>query len=226
MPEQPQLTPEQRKELEDKLKSMSPQELLEFQKKQCIFCQITSGAIPSKKVFEDASCLAILDINPATKGHILLLPKEHYAIMPQIPPQDLDHLFALTKNISQLLLRALRVSGTSIFIANGVAAGQRAQHFMIHIIPRKEGDNLIPFPEKLIDQKMQENIKAAIEPRLLELLKNPSPASSKAQSLRETKPKVIKKAPKTVKTEPSSAKPQKPSPNDAVTLDNIANLFK
>ena len=94
-----QLTPEQQEELQEKLKNMSPEELQEFQKKQCIFCQIIAGKIPSKKIYEDEKCLAVLDINPAAKGHLLLLPKEHYAIMPQIPDKILSHLFLVSKKL-------------------------------------------------------------------------------------------------------------------------------
>jgi len=134
MAEQQQMSEEQIKELQEKIKQMSPEELKEFQKKQCIFCQIVSGKVQSKRIFEDDTSLGILDINPANPGHILLMPKEHYSIMPQIPEQDIVHLFMLTKSLSNAMLRSLEVQGTNIIVANGVVAGQRAQHFMIHII--------------------------------------------------------------------------------------------
>lgn len=165
-----QLTDEQRQQLEEKLKNMSPEELREFQKQQCIFCQIVHGKIPSKKVYEDEHCLAVLDINPATKGHLLLLPKEHYAIMPQLPDKQIEHLFVVAKSLSQLLLRALKATGTSIFIANGLAAGQRSQHFMIHLIPRREGDGILDLQEKLIEEEMQEKAKTAVQGKLDVLL--------------------------------------------------------
>jgi histidine triad (HIT) family protein len=164
------MTDEQRKQLEEKLKNMSPEELAEFQKQQCIFCQIISGKIPSKKIYEDEVCIAILDINPATKGHILLLPKEHYAIMPQVPDEVIGHLFKVSKKLSQSLLKGMRATGTNVFIANGLAAGQKAQHFMLHVIPRKEGDGIIEVEEKLIDKEMIEKIKSAVEGKLNSLL--------------------------------------------------------
>src|SRR3989344_2863950 len=95
-----QMTPEQVEALKEKLKNMSPEELKEFQKKQCIFCQIISGKIEAKRVYEDERVLAILDINPANPGHILLMPKEHYAIMPQIPKEEMEHLFMAAKALS------------------------------------------------------------------------------------------------------------------------------
>ncbi len=73
MPEQQQMTPEQAEAMQEKLKQMSPEELKDFQKKQCIFCQIIDGKVASKKIYEDDKMIAILDINPAAKGHVLLL---------------------------------------------------------------------------------------------------------------------------------------------------------
>jgi len=166
----PEPTEEQRKQWEEKIKNMSPEELQELQKQQCIFCQIITGKITSKKVYEDSSCLAILDINPAAKGHILLLPKEHFAIMPQVPEKVLGHLSIVAKNVSQVILKILRADGTTIFIANGAAAGQRAQHFMIHLIPRRSGDGLMPAEEGLVGAEMAVKVKAAVEKKLLALL--------------------------------------------------------
>ena len=147
-PDAQEITPEQRAEFEEKLKNMSPEELAAFQKQQCIFCQIISGKIPSKSVYQDEHCTAILDINPAVKGHVLLIPKEHYTIMPQLPDNILGHLNFLARNISQGMLRGIGASGTNIFVSNGLVAGQRAQHFMIHIIPRKDGDQLLKLDER------------------------------------------------------------------------------
>lgn len=161
-----QLTDEQRNELDEKLKHMSPEEITGLQKQQCIFCQIIAGKIPSKKIYEDNLCLAVMDINPAAKGHLLLLPKRHYSIMPQVPEEEIGHFFIIAKKLSQSLLRGLKVSGTNIFIANGSAAGQRAQHFLLHLIPRKEGDGLLPAEEKLIDKEMQKKVCVAVRESL------------------------------------------------------------
>lgn len=127
---------------EDDLKSMTPEQLAELQRQQCIFCKIVKGDIPSKKVYEDNECIAVLDINPANSGHLLLLPKEHYAIMPQLPEELVSHLAMVSKALSHATLKALKSQGTTVFIANGVAAGQKAPHFMIHIIPRFADDGL------------------------------------------------------------------------------------
>lgn len=150
----PEMTPEQQKALQEKIKNMSPEELRQFQKQQCIFCQIIAGKVPSQKVYEDDKCFAVLDINPANKGHILLLTKEHYAIMPQVPEDEISHLFIVSKYLSQAQLKAFKAQGTTVFVANGVAAGQRAQHFMVHLIPRFENDGVkaLDIPQKEINE--------------------------------------------------------------------------
>ena len=129
------INPEQLKALQEKIKQMSPEELKEFQKKQCIFCQIIAGKVQSRKVYEDDKVIALLDINPANPGHILLLTKEHYSIMPQIPDDEIAHVFMAAKSLSNAMLKSIDAQGTNIIVANGIAAGQRAQHFMAHIIP-------------------------------------------------------------------------------------------
>ena len=122
--------------------TITPEQVAEMQKQNCLFCQIISGQVSSSKVYEDEQAIAILDINPANPGHLLVLPKEHHTIMPQMPESIVSHLFKLTKHLSQVLLKTLKAEGTNIYVANGVAAGQQAPHFMIHIIPRKANDGL------------------------------------------------------------------------------------
>ena len=157
MPEQQpqqQMSEEQIKALQEKIKQMSPEELKEFQKKQCIFCQIIAGKVQSKKVYEDEEVIAILDVNPSNPGHILIMPREHYSIMPQLPEDEIGHIFMVAKALSNATLSALEVQGSNIIVANGVVAGQRAQHFMIHLIPRKENDNIgFQIPQKTIQER-------------------------------------------------------------------------
>lgn len=161
------MTPEQVEELQEKIKNMNPEELKEFQKKQCVFCHIIEGQVQSRKVYEDDKSIAILDINPCNPGHILLLPKEHYSIMPQLSEEEIAHLFMIAKTISNAVLRSLGVQGTNIIVQNGVAAGQKAQHFMIHIIPRKEGDDInFVLPQKKIPENELEKIRKKLEEKL------------------------------------------------------------
>jgi len=118
------------------LENMSPEELREFQKQNCIFCQIVEHKVSAMPVYEDEKVLAVLDINPANKGHVLLMPKDHHIIMQQLDDELLGHMFVVAKKISNAILKGLRASGTNIYVANGLSAGQQAQHFVVHIIPR------------------------------------------------------------------------------------------
>lgn len=128
--------------------NLSSEQAAAMQKQNCIFCKIIKGEIPSKKVHEDNLCVAVLDINPANEGHVILLPKEHYAIMPQVPKEVLSLMAAVTKKISKALLLSTLGKSTSIFVANGAVAGQKAPHFMIHIIPRKVSNEFFEIPQK------------------------------------------------------------------------------
>ena len=142
--------------------SAEQQQALEEQKAQCPFCKIIKGDIPSKKIFEDDKIMAVLDINPATKGHILVMPKEHYPIMPLIPEDVFEYLFTKTKELSKCVKEGAVVPATTIFIANGAAAGQQSNHFLLHIIPRDENDGLSklePVGISLEKEKVEETFK-------------------------------------------------------------------
>ncbi len=112
--------------------------------KNCLFCKIASKEIASKIIYEDDLCLAFLDINPANVGHTLIIPKEHYPIFFVLPNNVSERMFFIAKKISQVFLKVLKSRGTSFFIANGSAAGQRIPHVIMHVIPRygKDGINL------------------------------------------------------------------------------------
>ncbi|MBW3019718.1 HIT domain-containing protein [Candidatus Woesearchaeota archaeon] len=187
------MTEEQIRELKDKISKMSPEELKAFQKSQCIFCKLIEGEIPSTRVYEDDFSIAILDINPATKGHILLIPKDHYQVSPQIPDEIMANLSLATKKLSRACLKGLKASGTNIFMANGPVAGQKSQHFMIHIVPRFDNDGLTCFNLKRasIDKaqlkEMADNIKKYISGILQKPIEIEEP-----QNIPDTREKPVK----------------------------------
>ncbi len=134
---------------------------------ECVFCHIANGRIPSKKVYEDEKVVAVLDINPAAPGHILLLTKEHIAIMPQMDDELVAHVGMVAKQLSSAVLRTLNVEGTSIFAANGLAAGQRAPHFMLHIIPRSADDGVSLQPAEVkLDEKQMRDVWGKLAPSI------------------------------------------------------------
>jgi histidine triad (HIT) family protein len=225
-----EMSPEQAKALEEKIKNMSPEQLKEFQKQQCIFCHIIAGKVQSKKVYEDEKVLAILDINPANPGHILLIPKEHYQIMPLIPDEEVGYLFIITKAISHSLLRALKASGTNIFVANGIVAGQRAQHFMIHVIPRKEEDGLkLGIPENPISDKELADIKRILTKKINEIFGIKDETEEEVEIIKPKKTVAKTEEEMLEKKETKKEHPQKEKSKaqpKKIDLDQITDLLR
>ncbi len=120
----------------------SQEELLRQQKAACIFCKIASGEAPAKRVYEDERVISILDINPAVKGHALVMTKEHYPIMPLLPREEFEHLFGVLAPLSGAIREGAMAERVTVFIANGAVAGQQSPHFLFHVIPREDGDGL------------------------------------------------------------------------------------
>ena len=107
--------------------------------KDCIFCKIAGGEIPSATIYEDDDFRVILDLGPATKGHALILPKKHYADITEIPEDLLARAAALAKKIVTFMMKELPCDGYNVVQNNGEAAGQTVFHFHIHLIPRYKG---------------------------------------------------------------------------------------
>ena len=108
----------------------------------CIFCKIANGEIPSKKVYEDDTLIAILDISQATKGHTLVIPKKHYDNLLEIDDEVYSKVMSKTKEIAKDLVKKLNADGCNILNNCNEAAGQSVMHFHVHIIPRYKNDDL------------------------------------------------------------------------------------
>ena len=124
----------------------------------CIFCKLASGEIPSVTIYEDADFRVILDLGPASKGHALILPKNHFANLFEIP-EDMDaKAFILAKKVAKKMKDVFGCDGVNIVQNNGVAAGQTVFHFHIHLIPRYEGDHagVTWKPGTLTDEEREE----------------------------------------------------------------------
>lgn len=106
----------------------------------CIFCKIAGGEIPSKTIYEDDEFRVILDISPATKGHALILPKEHYADLYEIPEEVAGRVMKLAKKMAEHMTEVLKCDGFNIVQNNGETAGQTVFHFHMHLIPRYAED--------------------------------------------------------------------------------------
>ena len=102
----------------------------------CIFCKIINGEVPGFTVYEDDDFKAILDLSPATKGHTLVIPKEHSITLLDLSKDRAEKLLEVTKKIVNGLKSVLNFSNYNIIQNNGKLAGQTVEHFHLHIIPR------------------------------------------------------------------------------------------
>ncbi len=108
----------------------------------CIFCKIIAGEIPSFKLFEDENTLAFMDINPASTGHALVIPKEHAADVHAVSEAAIAQTVKTAKMIALAIDRTLNPDGLNLLQCNGPAAAQSVMHFHMHVLPRREGDEL------------------------------------------------------------------------------------
>ena len=102
----------------------------------CIFCRIAAGEIPSKTLYEDDEFRVILDLGPATKGHALILPKNHYRNLFELPKEQAEKAIVLAKKMALRMQEKLHCDGLNLVQNNGETAGQTVFHFHIHLIPR------------------------------------------------------------------------------------------
>ena len=108
----------------------------------CIFCKIANGEIPSATVYEDEAFRAIMDIAPANKGHVILLPKKHSANLFEAEDETLREALLVVKRVSNAMMKALHCDGLNVVQNNGEAAGQTVFHLHLHMIPRFKEDTV------------------------------------------------------------------------------------
>ena len=109
---------------------------------ECIFCKIINGEIPAVKVLDEELVVAFMDINPSSKGHMLVVPKNHAENIFEIPESDLVALIKAVKRCAKAVKEALNAEGITILQLNGKASDQIVPHLHIHVIPRWESDGL------------------------------------------------------------------------------------
>ena len=108
----------------------------------CIFCAIVDGSAPSWKIHEDEHSIAFMDINPATDGHVLVIPRRHVKDLWEIGEDDAHSVMSATLTVSHMIRDALRPDGMNILHATGAVAFQTVFHFHLHLVPRFKGDPL------------------------------------------------------------------------------------
>jgi len=108
----------------------------------CLFCKIVAGAIPSTRVYEDERTIAFMDINPGTRGHLLVIPREHARDVLEIDPEDLAACARTAQIMAERVKERLQAAGVNLLNSCGQKAWQTVFHFHLHVIPRYDGDPL------------------------------------------------------------------------------------
>ena len=121
-----------------------------MKKEDCIFCKIANGEIPARTLYEDEAFRVILDLGPATRGHALILPKDHAADLFELPEETAAAAMKLAKKMAERMKNRLHCDGLNLIQNNGETAGQTVSHFHLHLIPRykDDGQNIGWIPAK------------------------------------------------------------------------------
>ena len=108
----------------------------------CIFCKVLAGDLPSERIYEDDHAVAVMDINPWTRGHAVVVPRRHAANLFEIEDDELAHVARAAKRVAAMMRDTLGCEGINLLQSNGPAAWQTIFHLHVHVIPRYEGDPL------------------------------------------------------------------------------------
>ena len=138
-----------------------------MKKDDCIFCKLANGVIPTNSLYEDDVVKVIFDAGPASSGHVLILPKEHFDNVYALDDDTAAHVFQVAVKVAKALKEGLNLEGLNIVQNNGEIAGQTVFHFHMHIIPRYKGDtvNVEWKPGEGTDEEI-EKIKSLVCPRI------------------------------------------------------------
>ena len=138
-----------------------------MKKDDCIFCKLANGVIPTNSLYEDDVVKVIFDAGPASSGHVLILPKEHFDNVYALDDDTAAHVFQVAVKVAKALKEGLNLEGLNIVQNNGEIAGQTVFHFHMHIIPRYKGDtvNVGWKPGEVTDEEI-DKIKSLVCPRI------------------------------------------------------------
>jgi histidine triad (HIT) family protein len=107
---------------------------------RCVFCEIVAGRLPASFVYTGDDVVAFLDIRPLTRGHLLVIPRQHAGRLETLDPQPAARMFTVAQRLAVALRRSGFCAGTNLFLADGVLAGQEVFHVHLHVIPRSQRD--------------------------------------------------------------------------------------
>lgn len=119
----------------------------------CIFCKIIKNEMPSYKIYEDDVVLVMMDIDPTTDGHLLIIPKKHYVNLSDIDLDTLNHIYKIAKDMYILLKEKLNIDGLTLTQNNDY--GQEVKHYHLHLVPRYKNDG-IHFSKRIETSSIEE----------------------------------------------------------------------
>lgn len=138
-----------------------------MKKDDCIFCKLANGEIPTNTLYEDDVVKVIFDLGPATKGHVLIIPKEHFDDVFSMDEDVAAHVFAVASRVAKALHEELGCDGMNILQNNGEIAGQTVFHFHMHIIPRYKDDLVnIKWPAGQLDKNFAQELTEKLKDRI------------------------------------------------------------
>ncbi len=129
----------------------------------CVFCKIVKGELPCFKVYEDERVLAFEDINPISKGHTLIIPKNHAENLWQISPDDLTAIHLASKKVATAIKQALNPLGVATLQLNGKGVNQLVMHYHLHLVPRSDDEPELSITAWELEQGDMEAIRATGE---------------------------------------------------------------
>ena len=136
-----------------------------MKKEDCIFCKLANGVISTNSFYEDEDFKVILDAAPATKGHALILPKEHADNLYELPDETAAKVLVLAKKLATHMTERLGCDGFNVVQNNGTVAGQTVFHFHMHLIPRykEDGQNIAWEPKEVAADVQKEIVDLLVE---------------------------------------------------------------
>jgi histidine triad (HIT) family protein len=133
----------------------------------CIFCKIVAGEIPCRKLYENDRVLSFLDIGPLSEGHCLVIPKEHYVTIDQMPEDLAGACMRGVPRLSRAVMDSTDAEGWNVLQNNGRVSGQAVDHVHFHIIPRRPNDGLgFRWPAGELDDETAQRLQDSITAKL------------------------------------------------------------
>ena len=159
------------------MQAMSPSQ------SHCVFCDLMKGAAEVSMCYEDADAVAFMDIQPVNAGHVLVVPRQHFEVLKDVPQEIGLHLYTVATRLIPVIQKACGAEDMNIVVNSGKAAGQNVMHYHLHLIPRRQGDGFdipLPFPGSEMPNRQQLDAMAA---RILSSFRDPMKAARAGETV-------------------------------------------